>query len=161
KSGNDDPYTLIMGGAMQKLTDNNENLNGEATAVGGDGASAFDGAAVTPRPATEPEPERPADVGYETEDYRDAVAMARLFRARPGDVAEVRVLGTPLGTRGTAAGWFDDPEKMARRALQFSGHSKGVYVTLNPVKPELLGRATNRIKQGQKPTTEDGDVVCR
>src|SRR5262245_27733691 len=107
------------------------------------------------------EPPAGEAVGYETEDYRDAVAMARLVLARPGDVAEVRVLGTPLGTKGMAAGWFDDPEKLARRALQFSGHAKGVYVTLNPVKPEPLGRTSNRIKQGQKPTTVDGDVACR
>jgi len=37
----------------------------------------------------------------------------------------------------------------------------GVYVTLNPVKPELLSRCYNRLQEWAKSTTNDNDIIKR
>ena len=59
-----------------------------------------------------------------------------------GQVAELRVLNTQ---QGTASGYFTDFDKLAQAAAANSGKASGVYVTLNPVNPNLLARANNRV----------------
>src|SRR2546425_825801 len=40
-------------------------------------------------------------------------------------------------------------------------HAKGVYVTLNPVDPELLSLRRNRVEKYAQRTANDGDIIRR
>jgi hypothetical protein len=57
----------------------------------------------------------------------------------------------------TIAGWFDDDERLIKEAQRLSGVSG--YVTLNPVRSDLLARADNRLTRARH-TTRDADVLC-
>ena len=84
----------------------------------------------------------------------------------PGDVFEVRVLDAVTADyrrEHVESGYFDSahinsvPEAL-KRLLSY----RGVYVTVNPVNPDLLARAVNRIRPaGKSPTTADSDVLAR
>ena len=50
---------------------------------------------------------------------------------------------------------------MAQSAVSLSGEGAGVYATLNPLNPDLLARAANRVKEYAKETTADRDIVNR
>ena len=76
----------------------------------------------------------------------------------PGQVTELRVLNT---RQSTVSGYFDDFEKLAQAAALWSGKAPGVYLTLNPVNPDLLARAVNRIKEYTHVTTSDTDIIGR
>lgn len=81
-----------------------------------------------------------------------------------GSVVEVRCLEAwdhnPRWTK-TFAGYFDDVEAAARELQKLRG-AKGVYFTLNPVQPDLIARAANRLKvQGKGDTTGDTHIVRR
>lgn len=78
---------------------------------------------------------------------------------RDGDVRELRIPNYNRW-RHTAAGWFDDPVKMARSAAAWDGRAN-IYVSLNPGDPRLLGRAYNRVKERADATTTDRDIVRR
>jgi hypothetical protein len=91
----------------------------------------------------------------------------RLFYL-PGEVAELRALDVVRERGGwwtdTLSGYFDYEhfDEMARHALEIEKRAKGVYFTLNPLKPAILSRCCNRIdlaKQGQQ--TSDGHVLRR
>ncbi|MES2463824.1 MAG: hypothetical protein V4671_24915, partial [Armatimonadota bacterium] len=73
----------------------------------------------------------------------------------PGDVVELRVLNT---RKHTVSGYFDDWNKLADAAQKWSGNADSVYITLNPVQPELLARAANRTIEFAKHTTSDLDI---
>ena len=83
-----------------------------------------------------------------------------------GDVFEVRVLdavSADYRREHIESGYFDYehisavPEAL-KRLLSF----RGVYVTVNPVNPDLLARAVNRLRPaGRNPTTADTDIVRR
>lgn len=85
---------------------------------------------------------------------------------QPGDVFEVRVLdaiSADYRREHIESGYFDYehisavPEAL-KRLLSF----RGVYVTVNPVNPDLLARAVNRLRPaGRNPTTADTDIVRR
>ena len=91
-------------------------------------------------------------------------ALRLWFRA--GDVFEVRVLdavSADYRREHIESGYFDYehisavPEAL-KRLLSF----RGVYVTVNPVNPDLLARAVNRLRPaGRNPTTADTDIVRR
>lgn len=92
--------------------------------------------------------------------HMDAIATADAFLHalwRPGDVRELRLLKIRRGY--AQSGYFDDPSKLVAAAARFDGLANA-YVTLNPVNPELLARAVNRVVQGG-PATADVDVVER
>ncbi len=76
----------------------------------------------------------------------------------PGDVHELRCLNTP---KGTVSGNFSDLGKMAEAAARWSGKAESVYLTLNPINPDLLARADNRCKEYARSTTADVDIVRR
>jgi hypothetical protein len=57
----------------------------------------------------------------------------------------------------TLAGWYDDPDKLIADASRLKGISG--YVTVNPVRHDLLARADNRLIKA-KHTTTDADIVC-
>jgi hypothetical protein len=51
---------------------------------------------------------------------------------------------------------------MARAALELTPYARGVYFTLNPLKPDLLARRANRVawaEEGEQ--AGDKDVLCR
>lgn len=75
-----------------------------------------------------------------------------------GLVKEIRVLKT---TKGTVSGFFDDNERLAKNAVEYDGKVPAIYFTLNPVKPDLLSRAANRVVHRAKHTTSDADIECR
>jgi hypothetical protein len=50
---------------------------------------------------------------------------------------------------------------LVREATKLSGSVPGVYVTLNPVKRDLLARASNRVQPYAKFTTSDPDIATR
>jgi len=70
-------------------------------------------------------------------------AIAVLYR--PGDVIEVRA--PKAGRDGTISGYFDDPEQLALAVYALDGKAPGVYLTLSPLRPELLARARNRLEK--------------
>jgi len=75
-----------------------------------------------------------------------------------GEVTELRILKT---SRGTVSGYFDDSKQLANIAADYDENVPAIYFTLNPVKPDLLSRAKNRIVKGAKNTTADADIECR
>ena len=58
-----------------------------------------------------------------------------------GQTYELRCFG-----RGTTSGYFRDFDKLVEAAARLSGSTPGVYITLNPVLPDLFARSANRTK---------------
>lgn len=79
----------------------------------------------------------------------------------PQDVIELRVL--PKGRKATHSGYFDSDhwELLADYATQYSAQGASVYITLNPVDPQLLNRYANRIEINPQATTNDKQVTHR
>jgi len=77
-------------------------------------------------------------------------------------VAEVRIIGMTGKSkwgyaRGPIIGFFDDHEKMAAAIAEAeqAGSAKGIYVTINPLTPDLIARANNRLKVGEAGATDN------
>jgi hypothetical protein len=86
----------------------------------------------------------------------------------PGSVIELRALNCvddPKYPAFTTAGFFDSDHllELARAALKITGKAEGVYVTMNPVNPDLLARKANRVAKVEKKDflTKDPDIVRR
>jgi hypothetical protein len=79
----------------------------------------------------------------------------------PGDVIEVRIPKT--GRYGVISGYFDDLERLAAELFRADCRYRppGVYYTINPCVPALLGRAYNRLKERADLTTADTDIRLR
>ncbi len=89
----------------------------------------------------------------------------------PGACTELRIFGATFSQRGasivradryskTFSGWFDSPEAMLQTVA--SVREVSCYVTVNPVRPDLLGRADNRLKACPKGEgTNAGDILRR
>jgi hypothetical protein len=89
----------------------------------------------------------------------------RLFVA-PGQVTQLVAIGVRRkGERKHAESGFYDHgylEDMARAALSITPHASGVYLTLNPIKPDLLARRANRVDwAGEGELAGDKDILCR
>ena len=87
---------------------------------------------------------------------------------QPGEVYELRILecvDNPKYPPFTMFGYFDSDhlDHLANAALLWTSKAEGVYVTLNPVVPDLLARAANRIIIAGKDTksTSDDEIVAR
>lgn len=79
---------------------------------------------------------------------------------RPGDVHEVRIPRPRDPRLGVVSGYVNDEDAFVRLASQYDGTSaEAVYITLNPVNPALLARASNRLQRNAKTLTTDGDVL--
>lgn len=76
-----------------------------------------------------------------------------------GDVVELRV--AKAGRHRTISGYFNDPAALVEAIREMDGKGPGVYVTLNPVKPDLLARSSNRVKAFAETTTGDADILKR
>ncbi|WP_332236841.1 hypothetical protein [Sporolactobacillus sp. KGMB 08714] len=74
------------------------------------------------------------------------------------EVTELRIMNT---NKGTVSGYFNQLDDLAQNAIQNAKNAPGVYFTLNPVKKELLARASNHVLQWSKHTTTDDDIECR
>ena len=81
-------------------------------------------------------------------------ALAVLFDTN--DVVELRAFAKG-GKKRTDAGYFDATHwpDLADHAARLSLSGAAVYVTLNPVDPQLLGRYNNRIESYATSTTTD------
>jgi hypothetical protein len=85
---------------------------------------------------------------------REVIETIELFRTED-DVTEVRILNTK---KGTVNGYFNDPEKLAMEIQSYVG-KHDIYFTVNPVNPDLLARAKNRLQSYAKQTTTDKDIA--
>lgn len=102
-------------------------------------------------------------------DHRRSAVIDALTRLRvePDQVFELRALNVPTRYGKpcrpfTVAGWFDDLVELASVAVDLEDRgAPGIYVTLNPTNPALLGRANNRTIDYPKATTTDHDIVRR
>jgi hypothetical protein len=85
----------------------------------------------------------------------------------PGQVIELRALAVKHNSTARPhieAGFFDTDHltALARCALHLTPKAKGVYFTLNPLKPELLYRRCNRIEWAEEgELAKDKDVLRR
>jgi hypothetical protein len=84
-------------------------------------------------------------------------AWLKALLRRPGQVSELRALDTPRD--GTVSGYFDDFDKMAKAAFDWSGKARGVYFTPNACKPALIARSKNHVTLRAKITTSDPDIA--
>jgi hypothetical protein len=76
-----------------------------------------------------------------------------------GSVFEIRLLGK--NRKRTDAGYFNSPAAAATALAGLEGDYLGVYLTPNPVQPDLLARSANRISPWAQVTTMDPDVTRR
>lgn len=83
----------------------------------------------------------------------EVIDTINLFR-NEGDVTEIRILHTKTGT---VNGYFDDAEKLAESIQPYVG-KHDIYFSINPVNPDLLARANNRLQKYAKQTTLDKDI---
>lgn len=75
----------------------------------------------------------------------------------PGSVVELRAIKT---TKGTKSGYFDDLDKLAGALLAVNLQDT-VYITPNPVLPDLLARSVNRVQPYVTATTADDNILRR
>ncbi len=101
---------------------------------------------------------RPAPKPTAQQRVRSGIREAISLLLEPGTVTEIRSPGT---RRGTLSGYYDDFDALAGRAAALDGAVPGIYITPNPVRPDLLARAVNRVKPYAKYTTADADVLRR
>src|SRR5476651_2469176 len=78
-----------------------------------------------------------------------------------GQVYELRVPKTKK--RGVISGYFDELNSLARNADVLSGDVDvpAVYITLNPVIPDLIARSANEILDRTEVTTKDHEIARR
>src|SRR5574341_106006 len=95
----------------------------------------------------------------------DKTALAKTICAaldvllEPGTVAELRI--PKAGRQKTISGYFSNFDKLAEAAADADGKAPVLYVTMNPVNPDLLARATNRVRPYAEDTTRDPDILRR
>lgn len=85
---------------------------------------------------------------------------------QPGNVTELRALEVKNGNRWTdpiVSGYFDNPDALVAEATKLDGHAEAIYAPLNPVNPDLLARANNRVRHRvvKGGTTSDAQIVRR
>ncbi|MDD4817424.1 MAG: hypothetical protein PHI85_05585, partial [Victivallaceae bacterium] len=85
---------------------------------------------------------------------REEIIRALRLWFKPGDVFEIRVLDAVTADyrrEHIESGYFDfEHIESVPEALKRLLSSRGVYVTVNPVNPDLLARAVNRIRAAGK-----------
>jgi len=77
---------------------------------------------------------------------------------KTGHIYEVRILDTP---QGTVSGYFDNEASLNAAVAPWDGKVKAIYVTMNPVNPDLFPRASNRLVKRSAVTTADPDILNR
>lgn len=90
--------------------------------------------------------------------FHPATVRAALDVLHPdGGVIEARI---PKTDHGTVSGYFDDKDRLVKAVAPYDG-TANIYVTLNPVNPDLLARANNRLKQYARTATQDAEILSR
>jgi len=93
---------------------------------------------------------------------RDLILQSCAALFAPGQVTELRVLDVDGREKKTAAGWFDDWDKLADHALKYEKRSPyGIYVVANPLHTGCLARLGNSTKDWVKTTSSDRDIIRR
>lgn len=92
------------------------------------------------------------------EEILDEIAYTLEVLRHEEDVTELRILNT---RHGTISGYFSEMSLLAESAQEYDGSVPGIYVTINPVKPELIARANNRVIHHAEQTTSDEDIERR
>lgn len=77
----------------------------------------------------------------------------------PNGVFEIRLLHH--NSKRIDSGYFDSPQRAADAIMSLENHYQGVYITPNPVMPDVLARSANRISTHSQITTLDGDILER
>lgn len=92
----------------------------------------------------------------------DAILATLKVLFDPRDVIELRAI-VKSGYKRIDAGYFDHAHwpELAEYAAKLSQRGYAVYITLNPVDPQLLSRYNNRIEGGAAATTTDKQIVRR
>jgi hypothetical protein len=89
----------------------------------------------------------------------DDIELAAAFLFQAGDVVEIRI--PEAGKEKTVSGYSDNPQVIAKLALQADRKSAGVYWTMNRVDPKLRARAQDRLQSNAKHTTTDANILVR
>ena len=89
----------------------------------------------------------------------DLAEIRRALALLVDGVFEIRI--PKAGRNRTIRGYFGDLELAAKAAASWSGKVPAVYLTLNPVNPALLARASNRLETYAETTTSDADILGR
>jgi hypothetical protein len=80
-----------------------------------------------------------------------------------GEVTELRAFEVSVPGKAyckTVTGYFDNVIDLAREAASLDGYAKGIYFTLNPLKPELIERSPNKLmRAGRGDCATDADVI--
>ncbi len=85
-----------------------------------------------------------------------------------GGVTEVRIFppdrymiinGRREYVGATVSGYYDDYAKLVDDIAPFDGKTN-IYTTINPVIPDLLARAYNRLRYSVETTTSNDDILC-
>lgn len=92
---------------------------------------------------------------------KDIILAALPMLFAPDDVVELRVLHK--GKKRTDAGYFDKAHwrELAEHAAKLNAQGAAVYVTLNPLDPQLHTRYHNRIKDFAEATATDANIKRR
>lgn len=97
--------------------------------------------------------------------------LTSLGHVEVGGVTEVRIFpkndfrgsrtinGKRVFIGKTVSGYYDDYGKLVQDVVPFDGHAD-IYVTINPVKRDLLARAANRLEYAASATTSDADILA-
>jgi hypothetical protein len=79
---------------------------------------------------------------------------------RDGEVHELRALGVAGSPEHyVRSGYYNNVSDLARDAASLDGKARGIYFTLNPLRPECLDRSPNRL--GARRMAKDVDVLRR
>lgn len=101
-----------------------------------------------------------------TPDLEAAAKTFRLLTRCPGDVREVRLLGATretqfgMGRPETLSGYFDSSASL-KEALSTVAAAKGWYITLNPVHPDALSRASNCLIRAESGALTKAQEILR
>jgi hypothetical protein len=87
-------------------------------------------------------------------------ALSTLFS--PTDVVELRAIGKGRGKR-VCSGYFDAThwKDLTSQADRLNRRGDAIYITLNPVNPQLLSRYHNRVEEHADKSTSDRDILRR
>lgn len=94
---------------------------------------------------------------------REQIRLALDTLTGPDQVVELRIPKVD-GRPRTDAGYYDgDLQPLIDDAARYdaSGRAPGIYVTLNPVSPDLLARSANRIQEWSREATSDDHILRR
>jgi len=93
---------------------------------------------------------------------REEILRSLQLLVAPGNVCEVRAIKTK---RGTISGYYNELATAASDVASISNDLRAaapaVFVTLNPVLPDLLARAANQANAFAEVTTQDTEIVHR